>query len=254
MTATVDAILQSLCRELKIPTVGSRLPGLVQRAQQEGWSYPDFLVQVLECEVIQRQDRSSQRRLKAAGFPEMKTLDSIDWEFLQGVSRQKVNELASCEFIDGAQDVILAGPIGTGKTMIANAVGLEATRRRFNVIYKRTADLVRELIEAQNERRLGQLQAHYRKVPLLILDELGFVPFDRYGAELLFNMLSDRYRKRSTIVTTNLSFGEWVQVFGCEKMTAALLDRLTHHSHILVTSGPSYRSIKRQEQAKGKSE
>jgi DNA replication protein DnaC len=247
MTSTVAAILDSLCRELNLSTIKNRLSGLVQRAEQEGWSYPDFLIQILECEVLQRQDRSSQRRLKAAGFPEVKTLESIDWDFLQGVTRQKVNELASCEFIEKAQDVILAGPIGTGKTMIANAIGLEATRRRFNVVYKRTADLVRELIEAQNERRLGQLQTIYRKIPLLILDELGFVPFDRYGSELLFNLLSDRYRKRSTIVTTNLSFGEWVQVFGCEKMTAALLDRLTHHSHILVTNGPSYRSKKREE-------
>lgn len=254
MSTPEVAIIQNFCKQLKLASVANRLPGLVQSAQHDGWSYPEFLIQVLEGELLQRQDRASLRRLKAAGFPESKTLDSIDWDFLKGVSRQKVNELATCEFINRAEDVILAGPIGTGKTMLANAVGLEATRRQFKVIYKRTADFVRELIEAQNERRLGQLQNHYRKIPLLILDELGFVPFDRYGAELLFNLLSDRYRKRSTIVTTNLSFGEWVQVFGCEKMTAALLDRLTHHSHILVTSGASYRSQKRKGQVQNQVE
>lgn len=242
MNPVMEASIQALCKELKIKSPEVRLPNLVHRAQHEGWSYEEFLAQFLEWEVLGRQDRSSQRRLRAAGFPELKTLDSIDWDFLQGVTRQKVNELASCEFIDKSQDIILAGPIGTGKSMLANSLGFEATRRRFNVVYRRTADFVRELVEASNERRLGQLQASYRKVPVLILDELGFVPFDRYGAELLFNMLSDRYRKRSTIITTNLKFSEWVQVFGCEKMTSALLDRLTHHCHILITKGPSYRS------------
>jgi DNA replication protein DnaC len=236
------ASIRALCKGLKLSRVAKLLPDLLPRASKQGQSYEDFLFELLEAELLERQTRSIKRRLKVAAFPEPKTLEGIEWEFLEGVSRQKVHELCSSEFIDKCEDLILAGPIGTGKSMIATVVGIEAIRRGHTVVHRRVADLVRELIEARDEHRLTALHAQYRKVSLLVLDELGFVPFDRYGAELLFNLLADRYRKRSTAITTNLQFSEWVQVFGCEKMTAALLDRLTHHSHICITEGPSYRS------------
>lgn len=158
-------------------------------------------------------------------------------------------ELARCAYLDEAEDVVLAGPIGTGKTHLAIALGVEAARRRYRVLFTRAADLVRELLEARDDRLLGRLHKRLLAVDLLIVDELGFVPFDRAGGEVLFNLLSDRYERRSTLVTTNLAFSEWVQVFGDEKLTTALLDRLGHHSHILTTRGDSYRTRQRMEKA-----
>jgi DNA replication protein DnaC len=142
--------------------------------------------------------------------------------------------------------VILAGPIGTGKAMHAIALGVEATRRRLRVLSRRAADLVQSLLEARDERRLTVLQQRYQKVALLVVDALGFVPFERAEGELLFNLLAQRYERRSTIITTNLTFSEWAKVFGDEKLSTALLDRLTHHAHILATRGDSYRTHKRK--------
>lgn len=217
-------------------------PRFVRDAIDNGWTYEDFLQRLLEAELLAREDSVAQRRIKEARFPDLKTLDMVDWEGLQGVSRPVIQQLATCGFIEKGEDVIFAGPIGTGKSMLAVALGVEAARRRYRVLFRRAADLVRELREATNALTLGRLQRRYQKVDLLVLDELGFVPFDKQGGELLFNLLSERYERRSTIVTTNLNFGEWVQVFGCEKLTTALLDRLVHHSHILTTKGESYRT------------
>jgi DNA replication protein DnaC len=219
---------------------------LARQARDEGWPYEDYLREVLEAEVYSRQDHVAARRVREARFPELKTLEQVEWEALHGVSRPKVLELASCAFVDSGEDVVLAGPVVTGKTMLAVAIGIEAARRRYRVLFRRAADLVRALLEARDERTLSRLQAQLERVSVLVVDEFGFVPFDRAGGELLFNVLSQRHAlSRSTIVTTNLKFGEWIQVLGCEKLTTALLDRLSARAHVLTTQGPSYRSLKR---------
>lgn len=244
--AVIDAIIQGHARCLRLPTIGRTYNDIARSAANDGWSFEQYLKEMLEAEVITRNDNAVKRYMKQARFPDIKTLDQIDWTALKGVSRQKITELSSCEYIDQRQDIVIAGPIGTCKTHLAIALGVEAAKKRMKVAFCKAAELVRELTEARDERTLGRLHRKYQKVPLLIIDELGFVPFKREGGELLFNLLADRYERRSTFVTTNLAFSEWVQVFGDEKLTTALLDRLAHHAHILTTKGKSYRTGNRQ--------
>ena len=236
------AVIQAHCRELKMPHLLKQHQDVARQARSAGLDYEEFLRQLLEIEVLSRQQSAAARRLREAQFPEVKSFEQVDWDALSGVSRPKLRELASCAYIEAGDDVVFAGPIGTGKSHLAIALGVEATRRRYRVAFTRAADLVRALLEARDDRVLGRLHARFQRVDLLILDELGFVPFDKAGGELLFNLLSERYEKRSTVITTNLAFGEWVQVFGSEKLTTALLDRLGHHAHVITTRGDSFRT------------
>jgi DNA replication protein DnaC len=242
----IDAVIGQQTKQLKLPGIGRAYTGVGRQACDEGWPYEEYLRELLDTELRSRHDRAAERRLREAHFPDVKTLDQIDWNVLAGVSRPKVLQLASCEFIDKAEDVVIAGPVGTGKTHLAIALGVEAARRRYRVVFIRAADMVRSLLEARDARTLGRLHQRLLRASLLIVDELGFVPFERAGGELLFNLLSERHERRATLVTTNLAFSEWVEVLGDEKLTTALLDRLAHRAHIMTTQGPSYRMRERR--------
>lgn len=239
--AALQAVLDEQIRTLKMPGLRRELKGVARQARDDGWPYEEFLRELFDREIKNRAQRTAARRLREARFPDVKTLDEIDWKAMQGVSRPKLHELATGGFLDPAEDVVIAGPVGTGKTHLAIALGVEAARRRHRVLFFRAADLVQQLLEARDTRSLVRLKQKLLRTWLLVIDELGFVPFDRAGGELLFNVFAERYERRSTMVTTNLPFTEWVQVFGDERLTTALLDRLSHHAHILTTKGPSYR-------------
>jgi DNA replication protein DnaC len=234
-------------RSLKMPGLVRVFEALARQAAEEHWGYEEFLHEVLSAEQTSRRDSAVRHRLREARFPEMKTIDTFDFAATDGVvSATQIAELARGEWIGRAQNVIFAGPIGTGKTHLAIALGVEAARQRRRVLFARAADIVRTLLEARDARELGRLQRRLYQVELLVLDELGFVPFDRTGGELLFNLLTERYERRSVIVTTNLAFAEWVKVFGGdEKLTTALLDRLAHHATVIATKGKSFRMRKK---------
>src|SRR5579863_9971646 len=216
--AAGEAVIHEYCRELKLAAVLRDYPGLCRRARDGGWAYEDLLRELLEAEITNRHQSTARRLLREARFPDIKTIEQLDWAALKGVSRPKMMELASGEFIGRAEDVIVAGPIGTGKTHLAIALGVEATRRRLRVHFARAADLMQSLIEARDERRLTALQQRYQNVALLVVDELGIRSVRARWRRVAVQPAAQRYERRSTIITTNLAFSEWVKVFGDEKL------------------------------------
>jgi DNA replication protein DnaC len=244
---TAAELVRAQARPLKMPGLARAFESLARQAREEGWSHEEYLYEVLAAETGSRAASAVRNRLAAARFPELKPLDTFDFAIADGLDAPVVLELARGGWIDRAENVLLAGPIGTGKTHLAIALGIEAARQRRHVAFWRAADLVRTLLEARDARELTRLQRRVARVHLLVLDELGFVPFDRAGGELLFNCLTARYERRSVIVTTNLAFSEWPQVFaGDEKLATALIDRLADRATILTTKGKSFRLRRRR--------
>ena len=234
-------LLEHHLRELRLPTFLREYDRMAQQCAEEGVDHPDYLLRLSEMELIDRHHRMVERRIKAARFPAIKSLDIIDFGAVPSVNRQLVTQLARCEYIDRRENLTAIGDSGTGKTHIALGLGLAACQRGLTVEFTTAAALVHELIEATDEKRLLNFQKRLSRLKLLIIDELGFVPLSRTGAELLFEVFSQRYERGSVLVTTNLPFDEWTEVFGSERLTGALLDRLTHHVHILEMNGESYR-------------
>ena len=234
-------LLQEHLKALRLPTFLREYDKLSRECANEGVDYPRYLLQLSELELLDREQRATERRIKAAKFPVTKTLDTFDFLALPKLNKKLVLELARCEFIDRRENVLALGNSGTGKTHLALALGLAACQGGYRVRFTPAAALVTELLEARDERRLLRLQKQLAKQDLLIVDELGYVPLSKTGAELLFETFSQRYEQGSTMVTSNLPFDEWTEVLGSERMTGALLDRLTHHVHILEMNGDSFR-------------
>ncbi|APZ52233.1 IS21-like element helper ATPase IstB [Salipiger abyssi] len=228
-------------RRQRLPTFLREYEKVARQCAAEGLDHVQFLTRLVEQELIDRERRMFDRRIKAAKFPTAKSLDSFDFKAIPKLNKMQVLELARCEWIDRRENVIALGPSGTGKTHVALGLGLAACQKGMPVAFTTAAALVNEMLEARDERRLLRRQKQLAAVKLLIIDELGFVPLSKTGAELLFELISQRYERGSTMITSNLPFDEWTSTFGTERLTGALLDRLTHHVNILEMNGDSYR-------------
>jgi DNA replication protein DnaC len=248
-TVAPQVLLVNHFKALKLPTFAREYEKVGIDCARERVDYPRYLLRLCELERIDRERRNTERRIRLAKFPVTKSLDTFDFAAIPVLNKPLVLELMRCEWIDKRENIIALGPSGVGKTHTALALGLAACQKGISVYFTTAAALVHELMEARDEKRLRALQKHLANVKLLIIDELGYVPFTAIGAELLFEVFSRRYENASTVVTSNLPFDEWTSVMGSERLTGALLDRLTHHVHILEMNGNSYRlatSKKRQ--------
>ena len=246
---TQNALLDSYLKRLRLATVAKNYQRLAEDAAASKVSHVDFITSLFELEVMSRDQNAQKERLKKAGFPTLKMLDSFEFSALPHLNKSLVLELHRGNYFSGAFNIILLGSIGTGKTHLATSLGAEACKMGKKVKFYTVASLATELLEAHDSHKLSRLKATLRKTDLLILDELGMVPFHQDAANLLFQIINERYEQRPTIITTNLPFPDWTQLFGTQQLTAALLDRLTHRCHILEMNGESYRfkeSISRQ--------
>jgi len=240
-TVPPQVLLGHHLKSLKLPTFAREYEKVAAECVRAQVDYPRYLLRLCELERIDRDRRNMERRIRQARFPQTKSLDTFDFKAIPSLNKSLVLELARGEWIERRENCIALGPAGTGKTHTALALGLAACQKNYSVLFVTAAALVHELMEARDERRLRALQKQLARVHLLIVDELGYVPFTAVGSELLFEVISRRYENGATLVTSNLPFDEWTSVFGSERLTGALLDRLTHHVHILEMNGESYR-------------
>lgn len=234
-------LLKHHLKALKLPTMLSECEKVAGRCAADNVDHLGFLLQLCELELIDRERRAAERRLKAAKFPMQKTLETFDFTAQPSINKLLVTELLRSEYIDKRENILLVGSSGTGKTHLATALGIAACGQGKRVRFFRVTELITQLMEAREERELLRLKKQLAKLDLLILDELGYVPASKLGSELLFDVISTAYERLSLIVTTNLPFENWTEVLGSERLTGATLDRLTHRCHILEARGESYR-------------
>ena len=247
--------LQANLKMLKLSTMARDLESFVRQARESGIGYDQFLLNLIAAELQARSESRLNRRIRESKFPLLKPIETFDLAATPELDIRLFRELAEGGFIKEHRNVILLGRSGAGKTHMAIALGIEACRNNFRTRFVTCYGLINELIEARQERTLQRLLQRYARYDLLVLDELGYVPFSKEGSELLFQVLAERHEKGSVMITTNLGFADWSQVFGDPVMTAALLDRLTHKAHIINCNWDSYRlkqSLKERGKRKGK--
>jgi DNA replication protein DnaC len=233
--------LRANLKELKLSTMARNLEASFRQARESGIDYEEFLVALTTAELQARSENRLARRMREAKFPLLKPMETFDLEAVPELDIRVFRDLCGCDYIREKRNVIFSGRSGTGKTHMATALGIEACRNNYRTRFITCYGLVNELIEAREERVLQRILKRYARYDLLILDELGYIPFSKEGSELLFQVLAERHEKGSVMITTNLGFADWTQVFGDPVMTAALLDRLTHKAHIINCTWESFR-------------
>jgi DNA replication protein DnaC len=241
MKGSLEILIKENLKSLNLTHMSANIEHLVRQARESGAALDEFLLSLTEYELQIRGENRLKRKLREAKFPLMKTFETFDYSAASGLDKRLFRELESGEYIKKHRNVIFLGKSGTGKTHLATALGICACREGVPTRFTTGCALANELIEAQNERSLSRAIQRYTRCGLLVLDELGYVPFSKEGAELLFQVLTQRHERGSVVITTNLGFADWTQVFGEPTLTAALLDRLTHKAHIINCTWESYR-------------
>jgi DNA replication protein DnaC len=241
MNAGMKALLLENLKKLKLSTMIRNLEGLIRQAKQEKLSYEEFLLNLSEAEVQARQENGRKRRLQEAKFPILKSMETFQFDAAPELDVRLMKELSDCDYVKKNRNIIFVGKSGTGKTHLATALGMEACKHGIRTRFVTGCGLANELIEARDEKVLGRAVKRYASYGLLIVDELGYVPFSKEGAQLIFQILAERHERKPVIITTNMGFGDWTQIFGDPSMTAALLDRVTHKAHVINCNWDSYR-------------
>jgi DNA replication protein DnaC len=253
MTANPNTLLlKNNLKQLRLPTMHAEFEKLAREAASANEGHEQYLLRLTELEVAARAGNAMQARIRHADFPVLKDLDTFDFTAVPSLNKPKLLELARGEWITQRSNVCFIGSPGTGKTHMATALGLAACRQGKRVRFYTAAALVTRLEEAQKQYQLDRVLAQLDRTDLLICDELGYLSFSRAGAELLFQVFADRYERKSLLITSNLAFSDWGQVFQGERMTAALLDRLTHRCHIFEMNGESFRFRESMKSKKGR--
>lgn len=241
MNTACTATLCANLKNLNLSNMAKSLESAVRQARESGMDYQEFLLDLTEHELNIRNQNRLKRRIKESKFPLLKTLEDYDFESAPELDRRCVRDLCRGEYIKEHKNVILLGKSGTGKTHLATALGVEACNQGIRTRFVTACGLANELIESRHERQLQKILQRYFRYGLLIVDELGYVPFSKEGSELLFQVLAERHERGSVIITSNLGFGDWNQVFGDANLTAALLDRITHRATIINCTWESFR-------------